>query len=704
MFKKGPVTSAPSTTTTASSAPSPSTAASSAPVAASLTNEYSFQQYNGSATWVGFLRSKNVNPESRSRHHKAKCISCGLVVDGRTPNLISHKETCVDMPAETRRLRAADKSYVPPPPTRNQSIVAAFGEVERSQEDSDYLLAMAIITGDIPYRWLQNPYLRAYQAKYETKGRTRLSDYRLRTVVLPNLAEKAKSEQAFSVEQHDNWTLSLDGWSDISGNKIVAVMMLDGTKKHYIGNLDVKPGERHTADRLVTALVSLMGDEMLKRCKAIVTDSPNVMRKLRKMICDKYPNMVNLSCALHFHNLIMQDLIKHSAVTGWAKDISRLCNFFTNVEFWKVVLRDWGEKNGQTRFLTTYVNVRWYSFVAMCMRAKSFTEGFKHCSRISGTTAANGNQLPEDIKNIISSGIFEHIGILCQLLKPFADSIACLERNDVVISDVWISIIKIRKYLCKDIKRDMLPNKFATLVDFIITRLDERSSIFDSDIYLIALYLSPTYRTICTSGIYHPLDIHKRAFNLARRWEPQMTEKMALAFRDAIQEYDKCCGRYHCRETNAIKYWGNFPNCPLGSFAAQVLKLVPTSADVERLFSKLSRTKTKFRNNLLPRNLASHGMVAVEALNSISTTEKPLFNINEELEWEFEELEFDTLSQESDDEEDGEIEDDREPEFNEAAVRFDWTMDVLQSDNESVPIPNNCNFTAEDIFKINQYS
>ena len=136
-----------------------------------VSNE-SFVPYSGSADWMGFKRSS----QSVSRHYKAKCNYCESVVDGRPILLRKHKAECTEIPAEMR----------PPPPSettqpkisRNQSIAQMFAEGERSQEDSDYLLGMAVITGDIPYRFLQNPFLVAYQQKYEVKGRQRLSEYR----------------------------------------------------------------------------------------------------------------------------------------------------------------------------------------------------------------------------------------------------------------------------------------------------------------------------------------------------------------------------------------------------------------------------------------------------------------------------------------------------------------------------------------------
>lgn len=65
------------------------------------------------------------------------------------------QKTCAEMPREIRE--AVSEPVTQKQPTRNQSLVQMFKEVDRSQEDADYLLAMAMITSDIPYRFCKTP-------------------------------------------------------------------------------------------------------------------------------------------------------------------------------------------------------------------------------------------------------------------------------------------------------------------------------------------------------------------------------------------------------------------------------------------------------------------------------------------------------------------------------------------------------------------
>lgn len=59
------------------------------------------------------------------------------------------------------------------------------------------------------------------------------------------------------------------------------------------------------------------------------------------------------------------------------------------------------------------------------------------------------------------------------------------------------------------------------------------------------------------------------------------------------------------------------------------------------VFSQLARTKTKYRNRMLPDNLCSNGIIKLEAINDYLRKGKKDVDIETEMEWEFDELEFD---------------------------------------------------------------
>lgn len=128
-----------------------------------------------------------------------------------------------------------------------------------------------------------------------------------------------------------------------------------------LGNLELKE-DIPSADVLCDGLESMLGDR-IKYCKGIVTDSPNVMVDLRKKFCIKHPHLANIRCILHGMNFIIHDFANCDVVKPWAKQISTLVSYFSKSHYWRNVMRKWGDQNGETKFLTKYLSIRWYSFV-----------------------------------------------------------------------------------------------------------------------------------------------------------------------------------------------------------------------------------------------------------------------------------------------------------------------------------------------------
>lgn len=57
-------------------------------------------------------------------------------------------------------------------------------------------------------------------------------------------------------------------------------------------------------------------------------------------------------------------------------------------------------------------------------------------------------------------------------------------------------------------------------------------------------------------------------------------------------------GYFGHTETNPVIFWDSVPGCPMKTFAIRVLEVIPHSATVERLFSRLAYIKDKWLNRM----------------------------------------------------------------------------------------------------------
>lgn len=56
--------------------------------------------------------------------------------------------------------------------------------------------------------------------------------------VLPKISDAVEERQKEQLDRHDHWTVSLDGWTDITSNSIYAVMILDIGEQQIFGELE----------------------------------------------------------------------------------------------------------------------------------------------------------------------------------------------------------------------------------------------------------------------------------------------------------------------------------------------------------------------------------------------------------------------------------------------------------------------------------
>ena len=145
------------------------------------------------------------------------------------------------------------------------------------------LLLKSLISSNVPMTFLENPYFQEYQTElarspYQLPQRVQIIEK-----VLPMVHAQHEVEIFETLKEQRQLTLSLDGWTDNSGNSIYALMALKGAKKKYFLDVLDLNRKQHTADNIFSAIKQSLRSKQVgfdKIC-AVVTDSPSTMIKLR---------------------------------------------------------------------------------------------------------------------------------------------------------------------------------------------------------------------------------------------------------------------------------------------------------------------------------------------------------------------------------------------------------------------------------------
>lgn len=363
--------------------------------------------------------------------------------------------------------------------------------------------------------------------------------------------KEVEERQAEQISAYTHWTLSLDGWTDNSKNSIYAVLLVNRSQQHYVGNLDLAE-KRHTSENILVALLQLLG-ENIKLVSGLVTDNPNVVKRFREDLCKQHPQIVHIGCVLHVLNLVCRDLVKSPLLESDAKNLNALVVYFANSDYWRQILMKWAQDNNITRYLTKYVETRWYSYVLMCQNAKHLENGFKYCAE-KAKPFKECPAIHKDIVEIIGSNLFVGLGFQVNGWKPIADAIANLERHNASLSDVWISFYKIHEYY-KTVSADTLTVKFYNIMNMLIASFNSRAAVFDTDIYITAFYLSPNYRYIATSKKYSESHVHKFIVNHARLLLGNFSDTKARELRQSLKDYQSNNSPYNGEGKDAVLYW-----------------------------------------------------------------------------------------------------------------------------------------------------
>ena len=132
------------------------------------------------------------------------------------------------------------------------------------------------------------------------------------------------------INQETNITIAFDGWTNLTGQSIYNYCLITEERKEYLWcTKNYSEISHHTGAFLGEEIISIVDNIGPEKLAAVVSDNAPDARVARKLLCEKYPHILNIRCMAHCINLITKDVCKHTLVIDVIKKVGAVHQYFT---------------------------------------------------------------------------------------------------------------------------------------------------------------------------------------------------------------------------------------------------------------------------------------------------------------------------------------------------------------------------------------
>jgi hypothetical protein len=112
------------------------------------------------------------------------------------------------------------------------------------------------------------------------------------------------------------------------GRSIYAFLIITPSRKQYIHALKDESSYSHTGPFTATEIEKVFTSIKPEKFVAVVSDAESSMQMARRLISEKYPNILSIRCMAHHLNLITTDIIKLEFAKNTLKKCQTIISFF----------------------------------------------------------------------------------------------------------------------------------------------------------------------------------------------------------------------------------------------------------------------------------------------------------------------------------------------------------------------------------------
>ncbi|CAB4484763.1 unnamed protein product [Rhizophagus irregularis] len=265
--------------------------------------------------------------------------------------------------------------------------------------------------------------------------------------------------------------LTLDGWTSPVGQSFYAFIIFTKSGKEFIHSIQNLSKESHTSQYIAKKIIKVIESVGAGKFSAVVSDNASSMVKAKKLVNEKYENIMPIRCIDHQINLITTDICK----LPFAEDLLKKC--MKIVKFFKT-----SHKAGETLRTEILENMS---------TAFDCANSILSCETILKNIAVqDADTLNNDIKKIISNRHFYvDLEELVSIIEPIKKALKCLEFKSTTLADCFIEIIKLYAAI-----KDLPETRQVSFRKECIEIFNKRWKQFDIELYMLAFILHPKYR------------------------------------------------------------------------------------------------------------------------------------------------------------------------------------------------------------------
>jgi len=404
---------------------------------------------------------------------------------------------------------------------------------------------------------------------------------------IPRMSKKIQTEFEASLKTLTNLYLSVefDHWKDSNRRSLLGIVITMKGKQHFQDLIDastVGHSSRVIVEQLKLSLKTIPKGQI----NAVVSDSASACTLARQLlVADKEFNYtIQHRCMAHLLNRLGSRISSSvKDLVDWALTIQAFASAHPQISA--------RLKRENLKKIQKHCVVRWYSTVNMfetLLEAKSvILDELRRCK--------TADQMISFADETYWGSLEEAISIY----RPLADCIAQAEREDGSMGECFRAILKFG-YFILSIRNNASPLVSAAIESFLLYISESKLGRDEFGLYFASYLLDRRFhRTFLTED---SIDLALRCIIQIARKSNITAGTVEAALIPEFNSYLNKKGTYSeapSNQTTAFSYWSTKHNAsPLRCVSLRLASLRSSSANIERIFSKLRHAQTLPRTNL----------------------------------------------------------------------------------------------------------